>query len=175
MSRLRPCIVESPSRPVRDCMPNSNPLEIEVIEADLDQRKDCDAVLDLVDQYARDPMGNGKPLPNHVQTSLIEGLKAHPTTIVWLARRSGVPIGLAICFVGFSTFSAKPLINLHDLFICEEMRGHGVGPMLLDAIATKTQAIGGCKVTLEVQSKNHRARKVYEEEAGGVLILARPV
>lgn len=42
-----------------------------------------------------------------------------------------------------------------------------------------------CKVTLEVQSKNHRARKVYaasgfeqavyEEEAGGVLFLTRPV
>jgi len=130
-------------------------------------------------------MGNGKPLPNDVQASLIEGLRAHSTTLVWLARRSGFPIGLAICFVGFSTFAAKPILNLHDLFVREEMRGHGVGPMLLDAIANKTRAIGGCKVTLEVQRGNHRARKVYaasgfrgaiyEEEAGDVLFLTRPV
>ena len=40
---------------------------VEIVEADLDLGVHQKAVLDLVGAYARDPMGNGGPLPNHGQ------------------------------------------------------------------------------------------------------------
>jgi GNAT superfamily N-acetyltransferase len=162
---------------------------VEIVEADLGRSDYCEAVLSLVDQYARDPMGNEAPLASSVREALIPALKAHPTTLIFLALESGSAadgaLGIAVCFRGFSTFAAKPLINLHDLFVTKSARGHDLGRALLDAVAQKARAIRACKVTLEVQSRNLRARgiyaaagfeqAVYGEAAGEVLFLTKPV
>ena len=156
---------------------------VEVVEADLNRPEHQDATLELLDAYARDPMGNGAPLPADVRRRLIPGLRAHPTTIVFLAYWGGEPVGLAICFRGFSTFAARPLINIHDLVVLSKHRGQGVGRRLLEAIALKGWAIDCCKLTLEVQENNRRARRLYEgagfrqvvyqPEAGGALFMSK--
>ncbi len=157
-------------------------MEIKVIEADLAQTEHQQAILDLLDMYACDPMGDGKPLAAEVKRNLIPGLQQHPTTIVFLAYHATEPVGLAICFRGFSTFAARPLINIHDLAVSPAHRGHGIGRKLLDAIADKGRTIGCCKLTLEVLENNRRARQLYEAtgfrqatyqpEAGGALFMA---
>ena len=35
------------------------------------------------------------------------------------------PVGLATTFEGFSTFAAKPLINIHDIAVLPDYRGRG--------------------------------------------------
>ena len=160
-------------------------MEIKVIEADLARTKHQQAVLDLLDMYARDPMGNGKPLSPEVRRNLIPGLQQHPTTLVFLAYLASEPVGLAICFCGFSTFAAKPLINIHDLAVSPSYRGNGIGRKLLNAIAAKGRAIGCCKLTLEVLENNRPARQLYEgvgfrqatyqAEAGGALFMSLPL
>ena len=60
-------------------------MNIHVLPADLADPAHQAAVLDLIDGYARDPMGGGRPLPDPVRSNLISGLKAHPTTLVFLA------------------------------------------------------------------------------------------
>jgi len=158
---------------------------VEVVEADLSRPAHQEATLELLDTYARDPMGNGAPLPADARRRLIPGLRGHPTTIVFLAYWSDEPVGLAICFLGFATFAARPLINIHDLAVRSEHRGLGVGRRLLDAIALKGRTMGCCRLTLEVQENNRRARRVYEAagfaqavyqpEAGGVLFMSKPL
>ncbi|MBN2104521.1 GNAT family N-acetyltransferase [bacterium] len=120
------------------------------------------AVLALVDAYARDPMGNGRPLTDRVKKSLIPALQKHPTTLIFLAYNEDLPVGIAVCFYGFSTFQARPLINIHDLAVQSAYRGRGISRQLLQAVEQKAGETGCCKITLEVQEKNHRARHVYK-------------
>ena len=112
--------------------------------------------------YAEDVMGNGGPLPAGVLERLVPALRAHPTTIVFLAYANVAPVGIATCFLGFSTFAARPLINVHDLAVLPTHRGRGIGRLLLAAIEEKARRSGCVKVTLEVQENNVRARGVYE-------------
>jgi len=153
------------------------------IEADLSREDHQRAVLDMVNAYAQDPMGAGRSLPPENLRRLIPGLREHPTTLIFLAYQDDRPIGIAVCFIGFSTFAAQPLINIHDLAILPEHRGQGIGRRLLAEVERKADSMGCCKLTLEVQENNHRARgvyaaagfaqAVYEEEAGGALFLSK--
>jgi GNAT superfamily N-acetyltransferase len=156
---------------------------IEIVEADLDRDDHQRSVLDLIDAYASDPMGNGQPLPAGIKGALIPGLRNHPTTLILLAFCGDEAVGIAVCFIGFSTFAARPLINIHDLAVLAGSRGGGVGRKLLAAVEDKARGMNCCKVTLEVLENNHRALKVYAaagfaratytEEAGGALFFAK--
>ena len=158
---------------------------VEIVEADLNRTDHQHAVVELIDAYAVDPMGNGKPLSAEVRRALIPGLQQHPTTVIFLAYQGGKAIGIAVCFLGFSTFAARPLINIHDLAVLPEYRGQGIGRRLLEEVERKARDLGCCKLTLEVQENNHRARRayeavgfaqaVYEEAAGGSLFLSKPL
>src|SRR5262245_24276846 len=129
--------------------------------------------------YARDPMANGRDLPAEIQQALVPGLRAHPTTLIFLAYRDDEAVGIVTCFVGFSTFAARPLINIHDLHVTKDHRGHGIGRSLLEAVETEGRRLGCTKLTLEVQEHNETALALYrrfgfvggqyEPDAGGVL------
>jgi GNAT superfamily N-acetyltransferase len=158
---------------------------INVCEADLALPHHQDAIVALVDAYAQDPMGGGHPLSPDVKRRLIPGLQRHPTTIVFLAFAADVPVGVAVCFLGFSTFHARPLINVHDLGVLPGHRGRGVGSRLMAAVEQKARDLGCCKLTLEVLEHNLRARQVYarlgfaqavyQEGAGGALFFTKPL
>jgi GNAT superfamily N-acetyltransferase len=137
-------------------------VNVEIVEADLARVDHQQAVRSLIAAYAADPMGNGAPLPAAVLDRLIAGLRNHPTTVILLSYGDGEPVGIATCFVGFSTFYARPLLNIHDLAVLPGFRGHGLGRRLLEAVAAKALQLGCCKVTLEVHEGNARAKQMYE-------------
>ncbi|MBA4017650.1 MAG: GNAT family N-acetyltransferase [Pirellula sp.] len=157
--------------------------QIIIIEADLARPEHQEATVYLLNAYAMDPFGDGKPLSEVARRDLIPGLRAHPTSLVFLAYRDAQPVGLAICFRGFSTFAARPTVNISDYFVQPEHRGAGIGRMLLGAIEAYARLHGCCKLTLEVQENNHHAQRVYSAagfaqamyvpEAGGSLYLAK--
>src|SRR5580765_6160599 len=99
--------------------------DVDFVEADLSRTEHQSAVLDLIDAYSRDPMGDGKPLSPDARARLIAGLREHPTTLIILAFKAGEPVGVAVCFRGFSTFAARPLLNIHDLNVLPAHRGKG--------------------------------------------------
>ena len=158
---------------------------IEIVEADLGNQAHQQAVVALSDAYAMDPMGNGKALSPEVRRELIPALQRHPTTIIFLAFQIDQAVGIATCFQGFSTFAARPLINIHDFYVVPEHRGHHIGQMILTAVEQKARDTKCCKLTLEVQQNNHRALRIYEaagfsrsvyvEAAGGALFLSKPL
>ena len=136
-------------------------MAVAVVDADLSCPLHRDAILELLNAYASDLMGHGRPLPDAVQQNLIAGLKSHPTTLVLLAFEEDQPVGVAVCFRGFSTFAARPLLNIHDLAVLPESRGRGIGRKLLEATHRRAAELGCCKVTLEVREDNHRAQGLY--------------
>jgi ribosomal protein S18 acetylase RimI-like enzyme len=158
---------------------------IKIIEADLSLRAHQEAVLAMVDAYSRDAMGDGKPLDQDVRAQLIPGLMKHPTTLIFLAFAGDQTVGAAVCFIGFSTFAAKPLINIHDFVVLPTSRGKGIGRQLLEAVEAKAKELGCCKLTLEVMDKNQQAVRMYQAagferyalqaEAGGAIFMSKPL
>ena len=120
----------------------------------------ADVVL-LTDAYARDPMGGGEALLSDVCDRLVAGLAATPGAFSLIARVDGRPAGIANCITGFSTFAARPLVNVHDLGVLPNYRARGVGKALLAAIEEEAAKRDACKVTLEVLAGNEPARKLY--------------
>ncbi len=135
---------------------------IRIFEADLANPVHAAMTTNLIDAYAQDAMGRGQGLPDDVRQRLAPGLRAHPAAFVLLALREAEPVGVAVCFRGFSTFAARPLINIHDLAVVPTCRNQGIGRMLLDEVAAKARALGCCKVTLEVRADNRHALHLYE-------------
>ncbi|MHB8902720.1 MAG: GNAT family N-acetyltransferase [Thermoguttaceae bacterium] len=142
-------------------------LAITIVEADLDDPCHQQAVCILLDAYAADPMGRGEPLGQSVKHDLVDGLKTHPTTLVLLAFAATRPVGVAVCFRGFSTFAARPLLNIHDLAVLPEFRGQGIGRRLLEETHRRAAELGCCKVTLEVRDDNHLAQRLYRSMGYG--------
>lgn len=134
---------------------------VTVARADLEAAEHQAAILALVDMYARDPMGGSRPLPAAVRADLIPGLQAHPTTLVFLAYAGERAVGIAVCFRGFSTFAAKPLINIHDLAVHPDFRRRGIGQQLLGAVERHARETGCCRLSLEVLEENAAARSAY--------------
>jgi ribosomal protein S18 acetylase RimI-like enzyme len=121
-----------------------------------------DDYLDLLDAYARDRMGAGAPLSEAVRMRLPRDLADNPRAHALLARTAGRPVGFATCFVGYSTFRAMPLLNIHDIAVLPEARGRGVGTALISAITTLAGHLGCCRLTLEVRTDNPVALRLYE-------------
>ena len=129
--------------------------------ADYSDPRDAADIVELLEAYARDPMGGGEPLGQEVRDEVVPGLAATPGAFSLIARVDGQAVGLANCFTGFSTFVAKPLINVHDMTVISSYRGQGIGRALLEAVDSEARRRGACKITLEVLSGNDRAKRLY--------------
>lgn len=77
---------------------------------------------------------------SHEVVATEEGLRAflfgpRPMAEVILGCRAKKPVGFALFFHNFSTFLGCPGLYLEDLFVQEEMRGRGLGRMMLAYLA----------------------------------------
>lgn len=160
-------------------------MSIEIREANLTHAADAAGFLAVLESYAQSVSGGGEPLDPDVKRRLVPALLEQPGALVLLALRDGQVVGIASCFLGFSTFSARPLLNIHDLAVLPELRGQGIGCALLAAVDERAAARGCCKVTLEVLETNTGAERLYRAhgfrdfELGGVarrtLFLVKPL
>jgi GNAT superfamily N-acetyltransferase len=120
------------------------------------------AVALLINAYIADEMGGGNPLSPEEQQRLVEGLSNHPKSIVLLAyEATGAFTGLLTAFENFSTFTAMPMINIHDVFVFKEHRGKGVGRQLMNGIIDEAKTRKCSRLTLEVRKDNHKAQILY--------------
>lgn len=144
----------------------SDTATLSITLADYRDARDAADLVALLDAYARDPMGGGESLRDDVRARLTDDLAANPQAFSLLARLDERAVGLANCFMGYSTFAAAPLVNIHDLAVLPEVRGRGVGKALLAAVEAEALKRGACKITLEVLSGNP-ARHLYAREGYG--------
>jgi ribosomal protein S18 acetylase RimI-like enzyme len=138
-------------------------LSIEIREMDFANEGHTTGLLRVLDSYASEDMGGGVPLAAEVRLRLVPALREQANALVLLAFEEGVVTGIATCFFGFSTFSARPLLNVHDLAVLPASRGRGIGRALLVAAEQRARDRGCAKLTLEVREDNARARGLYQE------------
>jgi ribosomal protein S18 acetylase RimI-like enzyme len=119
------------------------------------------ALVELLDSYACEPVGGSTPLSDDVRRRLPDFLQNHPASRVWLAFLDGEAVGLATCVLSYSSFAARPLVNIHDLVVHPDYRGRGIGRALLEHVERDARATGCCGLTLEVRGDNLAAQKLY--------------
>jgi ribosomal protein S18 acetylase RimI-like enzyme len=130
-------------------------------DADLRDPDESRALVEIIDCYARESGGQSAPLSGFARDALAPGLRAHPAAFALLAWQGGIAVGAAVCVWGFSTFTGCPSLNVHDLAVLPQHRGHGVGRMLLEEIERRARARGSSKLTLEVHASNEGAMRLY--------------
>lgn len=133
--------------------------------ADLNNSVHRDYLLEVLADYYASPIGGGGVMPLEIRERVVPGLLQCSNRCVFFAVPNGpeqsTVYGMAVCFVNYSTFKAKPLINIHDLAVKTEFQGAGIGKLLLDTVIAYARSKDYCAVTLEVRRDNHRARALY--------------
>ena len=157
---------------------------VEIVDVDFGNAAHGAGIVEVLNSYAADPVGGGEPLTADVRERLVPALRDHPTALVLLAVAQEGPVGIAVCFQGFSTFRARPLLNIHDLAVLPEWRGKGIGRKLLGAAEDRARRRGCCRLTLEAQDDNGRALALYRSfgfsdlvmgDSGPTRFLTKPV
>ena len=73
--------------------------------------------------------------------------------------------------MGFSTFAARPLVNIHDMVVTAQLRGKRVGRAMFAVIEAIARERDADKVTLEVLEGNAPARALYSSLGYGAYAL----
>lgn len=136
--------------------------EVNIVKCDFSNPDHLKAVGLLMNGYITDDMGGGKPLNPIQQLRLIDGLNNHPTAIVLLAGTETEAIGIIVAFRNFSTFTVKPMINIHDLYVVPSYRKYGIGRALMESIEEVANELKCSRITLEVRSDNSKAQSLYK-------------
>jgi ribosomal protein S18 acetylase RimI-like enzyme len=102
----------------------------------------------------------GQPLDPAVLHDLPGAIRMHPSVKSLVAYIQDRPVGIATCVLSFSSFSAKPILNLHDLAVKPDYRNLGIGRKLIITVEALARELGCCKVSLEVNTTNP-ARNLY--------------
>ncbi len=137
-------------------------LMINIVIADLHNQAHAEATVNLLNHYSRDVMGGGQDLSQFVHENLVGELLRRREVHVVLAYSGEKPVGLAILMEGFSTFTCKPLINIHDVVVLSDFRGKGIAKKLLLKSEEIAVSLGCCKLTLEVLEGNQAAQASYK-------------
>lgn len=134
---------------------------VAVVRANLHDPVHAQALVELLDAYAQDPMGGGEPLSRFTRENLAQALASRAGTYVILAFCQGQAAGLLNAIEGFSTFSCKPILNVHDVVVADAFRGKGLSRLLFAEAEAIAREIGASKLTLEVLSGNATAQSAY--------------
>lgn len=135
---------------------------VRICRADYSHPGHADAVVQLLDAYAQDQAGGGKPLSEFAKNNLVTALAARPYAFSVLAFEGVRPVGLVNCFEGFSTFACQTLVNVHDVVVLASHRGQRIGEGMLALVEQIAVERGACKLTLEVLQGNRSASQLYK-------------
>ena len=138
-------------------------MSVKVVALDLHDLAQAEIWLGLLDHYAQDPMGGGEGLSTYAKLNLVRTVREVPGFHGALAWLDGEAVGLIDCFAGFSTFAARPLLNVHDIVVRDGLRRQGIGQALLAWADERARQLGCCKLTLEVLSNNTQAMASYQQ------------
>ena len=84
-----------------------------------------------------------------------------PAAECLLAEMDGTPVGVALFFTNFSTWTGKPGLYLEDLFVMPDARGGGIGKAMLVHLAGIASARGYARFEWSVLDWNTPAIGFY--------------
>lgn len=141
-------------------MPDTKAISITLV--DYQDPTQMTLLIDQLNHYALDDMGGAQALSEEVKQRLLIDLPKQQQNFSLLAWVGDECAGMTNCLWGYSTFAAKPLVNIHDLCVNEAFRGLGVSTALLRAVEEHAHTQNACKVTLEVLGNNAIAKASYK-------------
>ncbi len=83
-----------------------------------------------------------------------------------LAEYESEPVGFAVFFRNYSTWTGRCGLYLEDLFVLEEYRGRGVGGALMRRLAEIAADRGWARMDWTVLNWNSNAQSFYREHGG---------
>ncbi len=86
---------------------------------------------------------------------------SHPRLFCEIAEWEGEPVGFAVWFINFSTFSGRSGIYLEDLFVRPAQRGKGIGKALLAHLAKQCVDNGWSRLQWSVLDWNTPSLDFY--------------
>lgn len=104
--------------------------------------------------------------PNEVtsteQMLLEQGFGDRPVYIAWVAEQNQVVLGLALCYIRYSTWKG-PVLYLEDLIVTESSRGLGMGKALFDVCISHARAQNYSRLVWQVLDWNLPAIAFYRK------------
>lgn len=130
---------------------------------DIHQEADAKDMLTMLNLYMQDPMGGEQTLEESLAETIVNGLKKQSNYVFFLAYCGGELAGVANCFVNYSTFKGKQLINIHDFAVNPAFRRKGIGQAMMDGVVEYAKNNNLCKINLEVRHDNLGAQLLYKK------------
>ncbi len=140
---------------------------MEIVQVSLNIKTHASELIKLIGAYMVDEMGAGKPMRQGMDRKILEGLKNNKAYLGFFVKVESSYVALANCNLLFSTFAAKPLVNIHDFIVLPEYRGRGIAQFLLKGIERYAIENGYCRINLEVREDNVKAQKLYKKMGFG--------
>ncbi len=123
-------------------------------------KKDCRLILSFIRELA-----DYEKLLHEVEATeetLAHSLfSAEPCAKAIIGEFEGQPVGYALFFTNFSTFTGRPGIYLEDLYVSPNMRGKGFGKSLLAYLAKLAQDRNYTRVEWSVLDWNEPSIQFY--------------
>ena len=138
-------------------------MSIYLIKADYKNEQHAKDLIMLLNAYALDEMGGAEALTAEVQENLVATMAKRSDVFTVLCYVDNEPAGIINCVEGFSTFSCKPLINIHDCGVLAKFRGLGISLKMFAEVEKIAIERGCCKLTLEVLQGNKIAQNAYKK------------
>ena len=96
------------------------------------------------------------------------GFGENPLFTCFVAEHENNIIGIALCYLRFSTWKGKTL-HLEDLIVSESYRGSGAGGKLLDEVIKLGNSLKVRRICWEVLDWNTNAIAFYEKKGAAIL------
>lgn len=102
------------------------------------------------------------PTPEAEARLLADAFGPRPRYDLLLAEREGAVVAYAVVFETYSTFLARPVLYLEDVYVTPDARGHGVGHALMRHLAQDALRRGCARLAWVVLDWNATAQRFYE-------------
>ena len=95
----------------------------------------------------------------------------------FIAEQDGKAVGIVHWVTHRTTWSAKDICYLQDLFVSPDIRGGGGGRKLIEAVRQMAEAKGCFRVYWQTHETNLQARELYDKVAdlSGFLVYRQPL
>lgn len=104
----------------------------------------CDADLQLSTRYISERIKNSE-------------------STIFVAIKNDKPVGFVQLYPSFCSIDAGRILILHDLYVDEEARNHGVGAALMNQATEFARAEGAVRIDLMTEKSNRTGQHLYEK------------
>ncbi len=127
-------------------------------------KKDASGLVNLIDQLAKSE--TLEPPSVSAKKRLIRDVFESKRLRIFLAFVNSTPVGYASYFFTYSSFLARPILFLEDIFVLKEQRGKGIGHSLLMSCVREAVKNNCGRMEWTVLNWNSKAIRFYEKNIG---------